>query len=112
MRVGVKRHGGRLTAEGCKAIAFSYLGTKKPSRSPTPFSPDLIEVRAAGRDPGRGHLRIGRIGHGLGDEVGCRCLLRAIPRRARFSVRHGGAAAGALVVEAFRQPGPREQRQA
>ncbi len=103
--VGEARRGeafvSRLTAEGRSAIAVLRIwGPKALEVADTVFRPHrgarLAETR-------RGHLRIGRIGHGLGDEVVV-VVLEGDPPAVEVQC-HGGAAAGALVVEAFQAAG-------
>ncbi len=91
----------RLTAEGRGAIAVLRIwGPKALEVADAVFRPHrgarLAETR-------RGQLRIGRIGRGLGDEV-VAVVLDGDPPAVEVQC-HGGAAAIALVVEAFQAAG-------
>ena len=79
----------------------SASGDRRRSRSPTPSS-DPIAVSRLAETP-RGQLRLGRIGHGLGDEV-VAVVLEGDPPAVEVQC-HGGAAAVALVVEALQAAG-------
>ena len=91
----------RLTAEGRGAIAVLRVwGTGALELADAVFRPHrgarLAETR-------RGQLRLGRIGHGKGDEVVV-VVLEGAPPVVEVQC-HGGAAAIALVVEAFQAAG-------
>jgi tRNA modification GTPase len=91
----------RLTAEGRGAIAVLRVwGPRALEVANTVFRP-----RRGARltKTHRGQLRLGRIGHGIGDEVVAVVLEGDLPV---VEVQcHGGAAAIALVVEAFQAAG-------
>jgi tRNA modification GTPase len=91
----------RLTAQGRGAIAVLRVwGPRALEVANTVFRPHrgarLAETR-------RGRLRLGRIGRGLGDEVVV-VVLEGDPPVVEVQC-HGGAAAIALVVEAFHAAG-------
>jgi tRNA modification GTPase len=96
----------RLTAEGRGAIAVLRVwGPRALEVADAVFRPHrgarLAETR-------RGQLRIGRIGHGLGDEVVV-VVFEGDPPAVEVQC-HGGAAAIALVVETFQAAGATNAR--
>jgi tRNA modification GTPase len=92
---------GRLTAEGRGAIAVVRVwGPRAIEVSDSVFRPDR-GARLA--DCPRGVLRLGHIGHGLGDEV-VAVVLEVEPPAVEVQC-HGGPATVALVVETLRNAG-------